>query len=541
MADTPAAPAPASTVVGIDLGTTNSVVAAMRGGSIEVFTDPDGHRLHPSEVSFHPNGSTLVSHPARRRRIVDPRNTLFSVKRLIGQPFRSPPVQTALARLPYRVVEGPNEQTQVVARGRPYTIPQASALILGHLKACAEAALGAAVTDAVITVPANFDDAQRAATKAAGEIAGLKVRRILNEPTAAALAYGVGRNLDRRVAIYDFGGGTFDVTVLRIKDKIFEVLATGGDTFLGGDDLDLVLVDVIADRFLQEHRYDLRADEVARPRLVLAAEQIKRRLSDEEEVSGEIKEIVHGEGGKPIDVKFAIARAELEEAIKPLVDRTFWACEEVLQLAGFAPTEIDDVILVGGTTRVPLVRRRVQEYFGKAPRTNINPDEVVAYGAAVQAAALSQDLDLSQYYALLLDVTPRALGLAVAGGFAETIVERNAQLPIEQKRIFTTGADDQERVLIQICQGESRRFAENVPLGQLELAGLRKARRGDVKIEVTFQIDTDGILHIRAKDLATGRAEQATVTVRGGMSGDEVEAARQEAARAPAGSAPAPV
>jgi molecular chaperone DnaK len=491
-------------------------------------------------VSFHPNGTTLVTHAARRRRLVDPRNTIYSAKRLIGQPFRAPGVQTAVARLPYRVVEGPNEQTQVVARGRSLTIPEVSAILLGHLKHCAEAAVAGPVPEAVITVPANFDDAQRAATKAAGEIAGFKVRRILNEPTAAALAYGVGRSFDRRVAVYDFGGGTFDITVLRIKDKIFEVLATGGDTFLGGDDLDLVLVDLLADRFLREHRYDLRADEIARPRLVLAAEQIKRKLSDDEEVSGEIKEIVHGEGGKAIDVRFEVTRPQFESSIRGHVDRTFWACDEVMQLAGLAPTEIDDIILVGGTTRIPLVRQRVQEYFGKAPRTNINPDEVVAYGAAVQGAALSQDLDVEQYYSLLLDVTPRALGLAVAGGYAETIIERNAQLPIEQKRIFATSADDQERVLIQICQGESRRFAENVPLGQLELAGLRKARRGEVTIEVTFQVDTDGILNVRARDVATGRAEQATMTVRGGMTEAEVEAARESAANAPPGSAIVP-
>jgi molecular chaperone DnaK len=533
--ENPASPPQRAPVVGIDLGTTNSVIAAMRGGAIEVFANGDGHRLHPSEVSFHPNGNVLVGYAARRRRIVDPRNTLFSVKRLIGQAFRTPAVQTAAARLPYRVTEGPNEQTQVVARGKVYTIPQVSAIILRYLKRCAEAALGMTVDEAVITVPANFDDGQRAATKAAGEIAGLKVRRILNEPTAAALAYGVGRSLDRRVAVYDLGGGTFDITILRIKDKIFEVLATGGDTFLGGDDLDQALADLLADRFLEEHRYDLRADEVARPRLMIAAEQIKRRLSAEESAAGEIKELVYGEGGRAIDVTFDVSRAQLEEKITPLVDRTCWACDEVLQLAGLAPSAIDDVILVGGTTRVPLVRRRVQEYFGRPPRTNINPDEVVAYGAAVQGAALSQELDVEQYYSLLLDVTPRALGLAVAGGYADTIIERNAQLPIEQKRIFTTGADDQERVLIQICQGESRRFTENVPLGQLELNGLRRARRGDVKIEVTFQIDTDGLLHVRAKDLGTGRAEQATVTVRGTMSGEEVAAARAAAAPAAPG------
>jgi molecular chaperone DnaK len=504
-------------IIGIDLGTTNSVVAAMVGGKVQVFADGQ-RRLHPSEVSFHPNGTTLVCHEARKRRLVDPRSTFFSVKRLIGQPFSSPAVQTAIARLPYRVKEGSNEQVQLVARGKVLSAPEISAVVVAHVKQCAEAALQMPVQQAVITVPANFNDAQRAATKAAGEIAGLKVRRILNEPTAAALAYGVGRGLDATIAIYDFGGGTFDITVLRIKDKIFEVLATGGDTFLGGDDLDLAVVDMLADGFLRQHRYDLRADDIARPRLVVAAEQIKCHLSDEEVVEGEVKEIVHAEGGRPVDLAFRMTRVEFEAAIAQYVDRTFWACDEVLRLAGFAPSAIDDIILVGGTTRVPLVRQRVADYFGRMPRTDINPDEVVAWGAAVQGGALAPSADPQAFSSLLLDVAPRALGVAVAGGYADTVVQRNAQLPLEQARIFSTSADNQERVLIQICQGESRRFSENTPLGQLALDGLPRARRGEVKIEVTFQIDTDGILHVRARDVATGREERATVTVRGTMS-----------------------
>ncbi|MBI5479960.1 MAG: Hsp70 family protein [Deltaproteobacteria bacterium] len=518
-------------IIGIDLGTTNSVVAAMVAGKVQVFADGD-RRLHPSEVSFHPNGSTLVCHAARKRRLVDPRSTFFSVKRLVGQPFRSPAVQTAIARLPYRVTEGANEQVQLSARGKVLTAPAISAIVVGHVKHCAEAALQLPVRQAVITVPANFNDAQRAATKAAGQIAGLEVRRILNEPTAAALAYGVGRQLDQTVAIYDFGGGTFDITVLRIKDQIFEVLATGGDTFLGGDDLDLVLVDLLADGFLREHRYDLREDEIAHPRLVVAAEQIKCRLSDVEVVDGEIKEIVHGEGGRPIDLAFHLTREAYEAAIAGYVDRTFWACDEVLQIAGLAPSGVDDVILVGGTTRMPLVRRRVAEYFGRAPRADINPDEVVAWGAAVQGGALAPTTAPQAFNSLLLDVAPRALGIAVAGGYADTVVQRNAQLPLEQTRIFSTSADNQERVLIQICQGESRRFSENTPLGQLALDGLPRARRGEIKIEVTFQIDTDGILHARARDVATGREERATVTVRGTMSQEEIAAARAAAAAA---------
>jgi molecular chaperone DnaK len=526
-------------IIGIDLGTTNSVVAAVVGGKVQVFADGQ-RRLHPSEVSFHPNGSVLVCHEARKRRIVDPRSTFFSVKRLIGQPFSSPAVQTAVARLPYRVKEGPNEQVQLVARGKVLSAPEISAIVVNHVKQCAEATLGAPVQQAVITVPANFNDSQRAATKAAGEIAGLTVRRILNEPTAAALAYGVGRGLDSTVAIYDFGGGTFDITVLRIKDKIFEVLATGGDTFLGGDDLDLAVVDILADAFLRQHRYDLRADDIARPRLVVAAEAIKCRLSEDEVVEGEVKEIVHGEGGRPVDLAFRMTRAEFDAAIGQYVDRTFWACDEVLRLAGLAPSAIDDIILVGGTTRVPLVRQRVAEYFGRAPRTDINPDEVVAWGAAVQGGALAPTGDPQAFSSLLLDVAPRALGIAVAGGFADTVVQRNAQLPLEQTRVFSTSADNQERVLIQICQGESRRFSENTPLGQLRLDGLQRARRGEVKIEVTFQIDTDGILNVRARDVATGREERATVTVRGTMSQEEIAAARKAAAAAGPGGAVTP-
>jgi molecular chaperone DnaK len=495
---------------------------------VAVIPDPDGRRLHPSVVSFHPSGETLVSYAAQQRRIIDARNTIFSSKRLIGQPFRSEDVQYAIGRLPYKVEEGPNEQTVIAVRGRRLSVPEVSAIVLSHLKQCAEAFLKQPVEKAVITVPANFNDSQRAATKAAGRIAGLEVLRILNEPTAAALAYGVGRNFDHKVAIYDVGGGTFDITILQVRDRIFEVLATGGDTFLGGDDMDEAVLDLLALDFLAEHKYDLRDDAMARPVLLVASEHIKRQLSKAESYQGEIKELVHGPGGAPVGMRIDLSRQRFEQAIEPLVDRTFEACAEVIDLAGLAPHDIDDIVLVGGATRVPLVRRRVEEYFGKPPHANINPDEVVAYGAAVQALALSSDVEADQFYSLLLDVTPRALGIAVAGGYSESIIGRNVQIPVEQTRIFTTSCDHQQLVKIQVCQGESRRFDENTPLGELTLSGLRSARRGEVQIAVTFQIDTDGILRLQARDVETGLEQRATVQVRGTMSEEDVAQKRAE-------------
>jgi molecular chaperone DnaK len=504
------------------LGTTNSVVASIVGEHVTVIPDEQGHRLHPSVVSFHPQGNVLVGHPAVQRRIIDSRNTIFSAKRLIGQPFRSEDVQYAIQRLPYVVQEGENEQTLIAARNKHYSVPEVSALVLSHLKGCAESYFKRPVTKAVVTVPANFNDSQRAATKAAGVIAGLDVMRILNEPTAAALAYGVGRNFDRKVAIYDLGGGTFDITVLQVRDKIFEVLATGGDTFLGGDDMDEAVLELLALDFLGEHNYDLRDDVVARPILLVAAEHIKRQLSKAEFYQGEIKELMHGPGGVPMGLKIHMTRERFEQSIEPLIDRTFEACEEVIKLAGLSPAEVDDVVLVGGSTRIPLVRRRVQDYFGRVPHANINPDEVVAYGAAVQALALSSDVELDAFYSLLLDVTPRALGIAVAGGFTERIVERNVQVPVEQTRIFTTSSDNQAAVKIQVCQGEAKRFDENAPLGELVLPELRKARRGEIKIAVTFQIDTDGILNVSARDVETGTLQRAAIQVRGAMTDADV-------------------
>ncbi len=512
-------------VVGIDLGTTNSVVAAVRDGRVTVIHDAQKRRLHPSVVSFHPNGSTLYSYDAVARRIVDGRNTIYSAKRLIGQPFRSPEVKYAAARMSYKIEEGPNEQVAIKSRGRTYSVPEVSGLVLAYLKRCAEDFLGEAVDRAVVTVPANFNDAQRRATIDAGRIAGLDVLRVLNEPTAAALAYGAGRGMSQKIGIYDLGGGTFDVTVLQVEGDIFEVLATGGDTFLGGDDVDSALMALLAEQFLTEFKFDLRTDEVARSRLLLAAEQIKRHLSMQTEAKGELKEMAFGAGGKPLDLRFHVSRARFEKEVSPLVERTIKTCDDVLRLADLAGSQLDEVIMVGGSTRIPLVRARVAEHFGKPSRVNINPDEVVAWGAAIQAHALAFGAEDPAAKAVLLDVTPRGLGIAVAGGYAETIVERNAQVPVEQTRVFTTSADNQTQVRIQVCQGESRRFDENVAMGELTLSGFRAARRGEVKIEVSFGVDTNGIMRVRAQDPDTGVAQEATVNVRGALSENEVAAA----------------
>ena len=511
-------------MIGIDLGTTNSVVATLREGKVEVIPDEHGNRLHPSVVAFVPNGEVVVGHGARARRHIDPQNTVFSAKRLMGQSIRNPVVRLAMSALPYQCEEGPNEQTLVVVRGKRYTIPEISSYVLMHLKQCAERYLSAPVSKAVITVPANFTDSQRQATKHAGELAGLKVLRILNEPTAAALAYGFGRALDARLAIYDLGGGTFDVTVLQIRDKIFEVLATGGDSFLGGDDFDKALVDKLAGDFLRSSRVDIRNDPTAWSRLSSACEQIKCRLSTDPAVAGTIHDLATGFGGEPVPFEFEVSRAQFEQLIEPYVERSAQACQEVLNAAQVSSAMLSDLILVGGSTRTPLVRTRISEYFQREPKTKINPDETVAYGAAIQAAALtSGGLDPGKFYSLLLDVCPRGLGIMVAGGYNETIVERNTPVPVERSRDFVTSRDGQTEVHIQVSQGESRVFAENESLGMLQLTELPARQRGETTIEVTFTIDSDGILNVRARDKLTNKETAATMQVRGAPTEEDRE------------------
>jgi len=549
-------------VLGIDLGTSNSVVAVERDDGPVVLLDADNRGLQPSIVSFHPSGSILAGHEAKRRRLIDPENTIYSAKRLIGRPFSSPEVQQLVERMPYHMVAGDNDQTMVEVRDQRLTVPEVSALLLHHIKIIAERALRQTVSKAVVTVPANFNDAQRSATVAAGQIAGLEVLRIINEPTAAALAYGHGKKMDRKVLVYDFGGGTFDVTVLEIHGEVYEVLATAGDTYLGGDDFDVLVMDRMVEQFLHKTRYDLRHNEAAMERLRSVAEQVKCQLSTQGRSVVQVQEIAYGPDGTALDLDFAMERKELEDQTEELVDRTFAICDEAFKLANMPINEVDEVVLVGGSTRIPMVRESVRSYFARAPMATINPDEVVALGAAIQGASLLaavapppslpsaaapeagrgqgqgqgmpaippapgevSPVPSPKPRPLLLDVTPLSLGVAIVGGYAKVIIPRNAQVPAEATEVFTTGADNQNSVSLRICQGESQRFADNTVLGELILAGLRPAPRGEVKVEVTFEIDTNGILEVHAKDEATGRVQDATIRLLGELGEHELSGA----------------
>ncbi|MCS6902045.1 MAG: Hsp70 family protein [Myxococcales bacterium] len=743
-----------SAVVGIDLGTTNTVVAHVRDGRAVALADESGERLIPSVVSFHPSGQVVVGRAAKERRLQDPQNTIYSVKRLIGRPWASEDVQRARERAPFDLREGPGHAVMVVARGETYTLSEISAYVLRKAKSVAEAALGQPVERAVITVPANFNDLQRAATKVAGRVAGLEVLRILNEPTAAALAYGYGKSNDERIAIYDFGGGTFDVTLLDLSGHVFEVLATAGDTFLGGDDVDLAIADRICEAFLRQHRYDPRGDLQVFEHIRAAAETIKHRLSQDTQATVSLREIAFGTGGHPLGLDYTLSRPELEKLILPLVDRTFQVCREALRTAGCSPRDFDQVILVGGSTRIPMVRQRVAEFFGREPLARVSPDEVVAIGAAIQAMALTSQeprrsqhdpgerkiptlsglgeaaqkagrvrtdpaalrqpttarglgggsrnatliyggappmqhnlppglpgamtdrapntadyvapeppprppagptklslgaearsalarppeespvavlpligvapepprgtlptspsggeipaaalpppqspeapparpsprvttadqaadippLDLipaltspappplpvaspspvpvarkSSTVALpspvvppaapppapappprvaapvLIDVTPLSLSVETVGGYCDTIIARNTPIPCDGTRIFATASNNQRVVRVRVAQGESKRFGENTVLGELELTGIREAARGEVEISVTFEIDTDGLLQVRARDISTGREAQARMKLIGAQDSASTDAAR---------------
>jgi molecular chaperone DnaK len=531
--------------VGIDLGTTNSVAAVATPTGVEFALGARGERVHPSIVAFPAGGGVLIGGDARPYRVTDARNTIFSAKRLIGQNIRNPLVQLALTNLPFRVDEGPNQQPIVaVSRDRRLTVPEVSAQVLGHLKRCTERQMGDRVTQAVITVPANFTDAQRQATKEAGRLAGLEVLRLINEPTAAALAYGFGQKLDELVCVYDFGGGTFDVSLLRVKGEIFEVLASDGDFFLGGDDIDRTLAEVLAAEVNRQHAIDPRPIPSVMTRLAMAAEEIKFHLSEHLIAEGDI-EIDVGDGVART-LSFRITRPQFEHLIGGYVDRTVELCRQVITASGVDPRDISEILCVGGSTRIPLVRKRITDVFGKAPSMRINPDEVVAQGAAIQAGSLSgkliagsgmgarhavQTTAVSPLYSgaggvahdpsvplprpLLLDVTPATLSIATAGGYTERLIEKNAPIPIERTKVFTTARDLQTTVVIDCCRGESRRYSENEPLGQLVMDNLPPRLRGEVKIEVTFRVDTDGILHVRARDAITGAAQEAMLSVLG--------------------------
>ena len=621
-------------VVGIDLGTTNTVVACARAGRVQVLADDRGRRLLPSVVSFHPNGEVLVGYPAKERRVVDAKNTIASVKRLIGRGWHSQELTLARERFAFELKEGLGQGPLVIARDQPYTLPEISAFVLQRAKQISERALNERVDRAVITVPANFNELQRAATKVAGRIAGLDVMRIINEPTAAALAYGFGRTNKERIAVYDFGGGTFDCTLLELSGNVFEVLATAGDSYLGGDDIDLAIAERMANEFLRKHRSDPRTHPQAFERLRVAAETLKIELSSLEHANVQLQEVDVGVGGTPLGLDFSMSRIELDSLAAPLIERTFAVCEEALSIARVPPTNFDRVILVGGSTRVPLVHQRVEQFFGTPPLDRVNPEEVVAIGAAIQAAALTEaarrrsippppqprgrsssrpsadeatiTTQLSEEIAalhqspppppvsskppsprspqkpgalppplrppppapvpspisstlidaprssssappsssggdprstvppsstsqrprtpVLVDVTPRALVVETVGGWCDVVVQRNAKIPCERTRAFTTSSDMQTGVRVRVAQGEDAFFVNNTLLGEVELVGLQAAARGQVTIQVRFEVDESGTLKVFATDVATGREAHALLQLVGIASAQSVAA-----------------
>jgi molecular chaperone DnaK len=516
----------ADIAVGIDLGTSNSCVAIARGRTVEVLPNSYGERITASVVAFHEDGSVQVGNAARANLILDPQNTVASAKRLIGRYSFSEEVKKARAICAYKILDGPGHSVRIQIRDELYSLPEISAMVLKEMKQIAEAKLGQPVTKAVITVPAYFNDNQRQATKDAGKIAGLEVLRLLNEPTAAALAYGFGKGLSQKVAIYDFGGGTFDISILEIGKDVFEVLATCGDTYLGGDDFDDRIIDLLADEFVSQHGTNLRSDIYALEKLKAAAEAAKRTLSVEEQAEIRIPDIAKDAQNNSISIERVLTTTEFESLVGDLVLRTFKVCDEALQQAGMVARDLDGVILVGGPTRLPLIRNHVRTYFQQEPRTDVDPDEVVAMGASIHAASLVGDVVTEEAAgggAFLLDVTPLSLRIGVAGGLAETVIERNTPVPIEQTRTFTTTQDNQERVQIRVYQGESRRAEENELLGQFDFSGFRKAPRGGVRIDVTFEINADGILNVQAKDQETGKVAATTLTYSSGLSDGELD------------------
>ncbi|RMG19948.1 MAG: molecular chaperone DnaK [Deltaproteobacteria bacterium] len=513
--------------IGIDLGTSNSCVAVVQGGQPTVLPNEWGERTHASVVSFLEDGSVLVGNNAKRNIITDPENTVYSAKRLIGRFFFSDEVKKAQAVMPYELVEGPNNSVRIRVRGRDYAVPEISALVLKEMKAIAEANLGREITKAVITVPAYFNDNQRQATKDAGRIAGLEVLRIINEPTAAALAYGFGRDVGQQKAvIYDLGGGTFDVSVLDIDNDMFEVLSTAGDTYLGGDDFDDRVMKWLADGFQQQYGIDLRQNKYCLQMLKEAAERAKIDVSNTGVAQIFVEGICQTPDGQVLNLQTTLSGDDFNRMVMDLVQRTFKVCDEALQAARLTAGDIDAVILVGGPTRLPIIRNSVKHYFQTEPMTDIDPDEVVALGAALQAHAL---LDPATEH-FLLDVTPLSLRIGTVGGYTEKIIDKNTPIPIERSRTFTTSRDGQDRVTIKVFQGESNRQEECELLGQFEFSGFRIGYRGEVKIEVTFEIDTNGIVNVTATDLETGQATSTTITLSSGLSEAEIEASRQHAA-----------
>ena len=507
-----------SKIIGIDLGTTNSCVSIMEGSQPKVLENAEGARTTPSVVAFTEDGEKLVGQPAKRQAVTNPENTIFAVKRLIGRNFEDPTVKKDIAAAPFKIVNSEKGDAWIEARGEKYSPSQISAFILQKMKETAEKYLGQEVTKAVITVPAYFNDAQRQATKDAGKIAGLEVLRIINEPTAASLAYGLDKKQNKKIAVYDLGGGTFDVSILELGDGVFEVKSTNGDTFLGGEDFDNTIVDYLIGEFKKDSGIDLRSDKLALQRLKEAAEKAKIELSSAEQTDVNLPFITADKTG-PKHINLKMTRAKLEALVEDLISRTIPPCKTALKDAGLTANEIDEIVMVGGMTRMPKVLAEVKNFFGKEPNKSVNPDEVVAMGAAIQAGVLQGDVK----DVLLLDVTPLSLGIETLGGVSTKLIEKNTTIPTKKSQVFSTADDNQPAVSIRVLQGEREMASDNKMLGNFELVGIAPAARGVPQIEVTFDIDANGIVSVSAKDKGTGKEQKIQIQASGGLSDEEIE------------------
>ena len=511
-------------IIGIDLGTTNSCVAVMEGGEPKVIANLEGNRTTPSVVAFADNSERLVGQVAKRQAVTNPTRTLYAVKRLIGRKFKDAEVQKSISISPFEIVEGTNGSVSIKVEDKVYRPAEISAMVLGNMKQTAEEYLGEEVTDAVITVPAYFNDSQRQATKDAGKIAGLNVQRIINEPTAASLAYGLDKKTEEKIAVFDLGGGTFDVSILEIGDGVFEVKSTNGDTFLGGEDFDMRVVSWLADEFKRDQGVDLRNDKMALQRLKEEAEKAKMALSTTVETDINLPFITADASG-PKHLNTKLSRSKFESLVEDLVERTVQPCRTALKDAGLDPSDIDEIILVGGMTRMPMVQTQVQEIFGKAPNKGVNPDEVVAIGAAIQGGVLQGDVK----DVLLLDVTPLSLGIETLGSVTTKLIEKNTTVPTKKSQVFSTAADNQPAVSIHVLQGEREMAPDNKTIGRFELTDIPPAPRGVPQIEVTFDLDANGILHVSAKDLGTGKEQSIRITASSGLTEEEIDKMKKDA------------